>query len=139
DDGRDRTPVETHHGALSDLDLEHVVLDRDHRSVQAAGRDDLVVLAQVVLHDQLRLAPLALRPDEQEPHQGEEDDDHDYEVHVGTSAAWSLASAASLYDCSSPRSIALRAPAPRSSTKRRLCSVSNRWPRSSCWLTRWRR
>ena len=39
---------------------------------------------------------------------------------------------------SRPRSIAARAPAVRSSRKRRLCRLSRRSPRISFWLTRWR-
>src|SRR5215831_14718632 len=94
--GRYRPPVESRDRVLRDLDLEHVVLDRDDRAVQPAGRDDLVPLAQRVLHVDLDLAPPALRPDQQRPQEDERDDDDDENAHVGTSAAWSLASAASL-------------------------------------------
>ncbi len=48
-------------------------------------------------------------------------------------------SASALKAASSPRSIAARAPAVRSSRKRTLCSERRTSPSSSCWFTRWRR
>src|SRR5205814_2469812 len=101
------------------------------------GGDDLVTDTEPVLHRHLRVAAAPLGPDQEQPHQGEQRHEDDQVAHVASSgAAWSFASAASLYDRNSPRSIAARAPATRSSTKRRLCRVRSRWPSSSCWLTR---
>src|ERR671930_644737 len=54
-------------------------------------------------------------------------------------AALSRARASSLNAVKAPFSIASRAPAVRSRRKRRLCRLSSRRPRSSCWFTRWRR
>src|SRR5215208_2600812 len=130
-------PVDPHQRARRDLDVDDVVLDRLDGAVDAPGGEDLVARAELVLHLELLHGAATLGTDQQEPHQAEKRDEHDHVTHVASSGErWSRASASSLYDRSSPRSIAARAPATRSSTKRRLCKLSRRGPRISRWLSR---
>src|SRR5919204_3062025 len=82
----DGPAVEAHGRSGRDLDVEHVVLDRLHRRVKATGGDDLVAGSQAVLHCELGLRALSLRPDEQQPHQEEQADEEDDEAgQIGTS------------------------------------------------------
>ena len=87
------------------------------------------------------LLPLPLRPDQDEPQQHEHGDDQDQgstSVYSSSGPPASRASASALKASKSPRSIAARAPAVSLSTNHRLCRLSSRSPRISCWLTRWR-
>src|SRR5262249_34095972 len=135
-DGRDRAAVEADDGARRDLDVDDLVLDLSHRAVDAAGSQHILARLQRVLHPSLLDLLALLRPHEEQPHGGEEHDDDDQVAHVASGAR--RASASALYDRSSPRSIASRAPATRSSRERRLCRLSRRNPRISCWLSRCR-
>src|SRR5438105_116483 len=121
-----------------DLDEELVVGDGLHVTEEAAGGDDLVADLDVL--DQRVLLGLAapLRPDQEQPEEREEDHD-DEDARHDRNGIVSRPSASSLYAAKPPLSIASRAPAVRSSRKRRLCRLSRRRPRSSCWFTRWRR
>src|SRR5205085_2655221 len=112
---------------IRDLDLELPrLVDRDDVSVEAACGHDLVPDLDRVLH-LLGGAGRATLWDEHEDEEREkEEGDDDQAGDVGSfsrAEAPSRASAPALYAASSPRSIAARAPAVRSSTKRRLCSV----------------
>src|ERR671930_2021851 len=138
DDAGHGAPRDADVRAGRDLDEELVVGDALDVAEEAAGGDDLVahldVLDQRVL---LRLAA-PLRPDQEQPEEREEDHDDDQTGHdCNGIASRSIASA--LNAAKAPRAIASRAPAVRSSRKRRLCRLSRRRPRSSCWFTRWRR
>src|SRR4051812_9981437 len=118
--------------------MDDLVLDLADGAVDAAGGQHVDARLDRVLHLRLLNLALALWADEQQPHQPEQRDDHDQVPHVASSERRSLASASSLYDRSSPRSIAARAPATRSSTKRRLCRLRRRSPSISCWFSRCR-
>src|SRR5919201_2717758 len=138
DDPRHRTPRDAHVRPRRDIDHELVVGDALDVAEETAGGDDLVADLDVL--DQRVLLGLStpVRPDDEQPEEDEEDDDDDESGHnrYGTARR---ANASSLNDAKAPRAIASRAPAVRSSRKRRLCRLSRRRPRSSCWFTRWRR
>src|SRR5919198_5381779 len=137
-DAGDRAPGDAHVRSGRDLDEELVVGDALDVAEEAARGDDLVAHLDVL--DQRVLLGLAapLRPDQEQPEEREEDDDDEEAGHDPNGIA-SRSIASALNAAKAPRSIACRAPAVRSSRKRRLCRLSRRRPRSSCWFTRWRR
>src|SRR6266508_1000742 len=130
-DRGDRATVEAHHDIRGDLDLHHVFSERDHLAVQPAGGDDLVADDDRFLHGGVRALPSPLRHDDQEPEQDEQDQDQE----VGHERR---SRESDVKDSSLPPAIASRAPATRSSRKRKLCRLRRRRPRSSCWFTRCR-
>jgi len=86
-DGGYGATVEPDDRVGGEFDLEHVILDRADDRVQAAGGDDLVTGAELVLHRHLRLRTAPLRPDQQQPHEPEQRDQHQDVAHSYTSAA----------------------------------------------------
>src|SRR5205807_1584729 len=135
--GCDSSAVEPDIRPRGDLQRELVAGNCADRAVDAAHGDDLVALFDPLQQIELRLAAALLRPDQEQPHDRKQDDERNQETQEASSeAAASRSSAAALYEASSPRSIAARAPAVRSRTKRRLCRLSRRRPSNSCWLTR---
>src|SRR3954466_6644768 len=77
EDRGDRAARDAHVRPRRDLEREPIVLDGAHRSVEAAGGQDLVPRGDVLeLLLLLELATL-LRPDHEEPEQREDRDDHE--------------------------------------------------------------
>src|SRR5438874_3808837 len=144
EDARDRAPGDPDLDLGGDPDEDVVVPDIGDLAVEPAGGDDLVAGGDAPQHRFLGKAAPLLRAQDREPHEEEGDRDQNESgwVHVASmtprAARPSRASASALKSASCPRSIAARAPAVRSSRKRRLCRLSSRNPSSSSWLTRWR-
>src|SRR5438132_2462031 len=114
-----------------DPDEDVVVPDLGDLAVEPPGGDDLGAYGDVPQHLFLgETAPLLGATDRQ-PHEeeGDRDQDESGRVHVASmaprAARPSRASASALNSASCPRSIAARAPAVRSSRKRRLCRLSS--------------
>src|SRR4029079_9564858 len=142
----DRAAGDEHLGLRRDQDGNLVLVEPRDRAVDPAGGEHLVADAQVAEHVLLLVLALPLRPDDDQPEEQERDDDDQKDPRPAAAASsddHSLApfarrSASSFQVRNSPRSIACRAAATRSSRKRKLCRLSSRNPRISCWLTRWR-
>src|SRR3954468_13179661 len=140
----DCAPGDLYFELRRDLDRHAVVVDLRDRPVDSAGGEHLVTDAQVA--DQLPLLVLTplLRPDDDQVEEKERDDDDEEEPRPAarsddhSSGPFARRSTSSFQVRNSPRSIACRAAATRSSRKRKLCRLSSRSPRISCWLTRWR-
>src|SRR3954468_2764243 len=141
---RDRAPGDLHFELRRDLDRHAVVVDLRDRSVDPAGGEHLVTDAQVTDHLSLLVLTPLLRPDDDQVEEKERDDDDEEEPRPAARSddhsfgPFARRSASSFQVRNSPRSIACRAAATRSSRKRKLCRLSSRSPRISCWLTRWR-
>src|SRR5437667_1852930 len=144
-DACDRAPGDPHLDLRRDLDRDLVLVESRDRTVDPAGGEHLVADAQLAEQLLLLRLPLPLRQDDDQPEQEERDDDDQEETRTAAArsddqpiAPFARWSASSFHVRNSPRSIACRAAATRSSRKRRLCRLSSRNPRISCWFTRWR-
>src|SRR5579871_1187757 len=147
--GGDRAPRETDLDVRRDLEAHLVLADARDGSVDAAGGEDLVPDRELGLHALLSALLAPLRPNDDQPHRGEREDDEEKEdrTAAGVSAGRGRGrcrcdehqvSTPFRQEVNSPRTIASLAPATRSSKKRRLCRLSSRSPRISCCVTRWR-
>src|SRR4029079_5341863 len=141
---RDRAPCYPHLGLGRDLDGDQVLVERRDRSLDPAGGEHLVADAQLADHLLLLGLPPLLGPDDDQVEEQERDDDDEDEPRPTarsddhSSTPFARESASFFQVRNSPRSMACRAAATRSSRKRKLCRLSSRSPRISCWLTRWR-
>src|SRR6266550_736296 len=142
----DRAAGDEHLGLRRDPDRHLILVEPRDRAVDPPGGEHLVADAQVADHLLLLVLALPLRPDDDQPEEQERNHDDEEDSRPAAAARsddHSLApfarrSASSFQVRNSPRSIACRAAATRSSRKRKLCRLSSRNPRISCWLTRWR-
>src|SRR6476620_124956 len=148
-DARDRAPRDPHDKLRSDLHRDLVLVKSGDRAVDAAGGEHLVADLQVAEHRLLLALAPPLRPNDDQVEEQERDDDDEEEARAASArcddhrrvhymAPFAPSRASSFQLRNSPRSIARRAAATRSSTKRQLCRLSSRNPRISCWLTRCR-
>src|SRR5947208_8112606 len=141
----DRAAGDEHLGLRRDPDRDLILVEPRDRAVDPPGGEHLVADAQVADHLLLLVLALPLRPDDDQPEEQERDDDDEEDSRPAAArsddhslAPFARRSASSFQVRNSPRSIACRAAATRSSRKRRLCRLSSRNPRISCWFTRWR-
>src|SRR3954470_819015 len=140
----DRAPSDAHLGPWRDLHGDQVFLELQDRAIDPAGGEHLVAYAQLAHQLPLLVLALLLRPDDDEPEEQERNHDDEDESRPAARSddhsptPFARRSASFCHVRNSPRSMACRAAATRSSRKRKLCRLSSRSPRISCWFTRWR-